>query len=1583
MLVKIEKYFKWKSGFLPGTRTLLVTFLLFSSSHLIAGEGGEHYRSGILASLSLITKYHRAIIWAIFHLKKCQSIHYQQDWYYQMLVRKPARPEEQTKTDDFTNESPLADISSAGVGVLDLSFFQQPAALQRQATPPTSLSLLPQPQNEESLMETDGKTPEVILSDTFSQMIVSPEEPGGMPVFPLPDAQAFQPRLSQPIAVMPPVLPALPISLSWIHQRMPQWEEVEKAQAKAKAKALKAQKKRQTQLAEGRDFDLKFFVSMEGAFQYRDPEEGSDRSDTPDTSSGTPFGSPHQIFSESPKTQVSPQSPHKLASGRRTSLLKKDGYFIYDSCVHENTSYLPNYNRFGMEFRKAQKDESDFTALGREARDWDFLAIKFRVLKEQPTYKFGLRDGMICNVYEHVRQLKKGSEHHWIELCAPYIEAPEASLYQMHQDIFQSIHNDRMKEDPRLQHEEAQIMDLIRRFEMAASGPDAKMFIEKGQDVHLPTDSEEHHTVKCIGHGQCATVWRLGEYQLAARRYGRHTYNSAVEQAAVQQASNTIHEQLANAGDPRIGGLKLVEDIGLPRPMSLLSTRVLSRFLILPSQDGYFALYEIQPLIPRDELVEQFLTEFAQIASTNPSAATLPRFVPLYSAKGDAKRTGATAVASFGNIWTLIITKILEQLITVSRNLEKFTESHDMEQVLGIGIDSKIANYQVRFADVSEQGKDCQLRAFLANFDGYPPNLTLFNKETVLFKGGPLYDLLNEYFEGFGFTKEFITRSMSLTTLEKQALKMLVSVANETAKYDPDGNVLNFTLDIVNRWLKEQRSMDKDVTTWTMEDVAMYQKKSGRYHRAVRLHLLAAELGSKVNPRIFGVSSIDFPVSDDQADWLRQIRARFSTHIMVFFHLNEIDKLEQFLLTLLDYDFNAPPAERDRKLAKLPDDVIKIARAAQTLLETGGMVFQEVVQEGDVETIVELMSDVFDRQYTGIHDRLLSGAQALPAKLSRCQHTGSCSHSQREHALFHLWIEHFFLHQSFPVMGISAEEHADLVTRHVSRSELDVLMQNHDLGLRVTSEHHSRRSLLASLLRIPEARLLAGYRNALQRLQRMRGKSRQSNNEERVNRLLQELSEVLQTGERDPNRNILLLNSLLLDRAFIILETDPQEPNRFVIRQYEMTLELQQEDDPGLMLNSRILAEADLRGVVSQMLAGEVAPHYFIFRGSAAGEWYILRPQESHEQEESVTDPDDHPSDLFLGLVGEMKRYPNKAATSNMSPARLRAYREAISNFLQQHAYERLPNPPNDQHCLFHALTVILGLKGNTLTKAWLMQKLRIFLAKLLLKVNLGSHHENGLTEPELMLINQIGPVTLVDMLDELSVTSEALLGPYHRQGRAVWADYNMILIAAVAFGINIPFTFFDLHNPGGHCHNVLEHNTATSNGTMSVLDMNQQPPPVMIIFGEHANHWEVVVQSSFMSLVTPHVPWMPTPLLSQTLSASDNADMFVIDDLPDTTMSELPVLTTSDLMTIVQNDLQSENEGDLFFPSVQDNHYPWGVDPGVVFMDSQEAEQSMPGGTISGLWQEPPANQSGIPEPDPNGSPLRALINTVTSSWK
>ena len=1362
---------------------------------------------------------------------------------------------------------------------------------------------------------------------------------------------------------------------------------------------------------------------MEGVHQYRDPEMETDLSDNADLSAGTPFGSPYQDSS-------SQNSPHQLVSGltrRRSSArsetdspgrAKPDGYFIGDSCLSVSSTTLSSHQRFGSEFRFLQNQHFDFTSPSRAAREWDYTAIKFRVLKEQPTYKFGLKDGMLCNVYEHDRVVRHQNELLWVELCAPYIEVPEASLYAMNNAVFQPINNDIARADTELQEGEARIMLLLRGFEAEAGSAGARMFIGKGNTVSLQTPSGSD-IVKCIGHGQCATVWQPGDYRLVFRRYGGHTYNSATEQAAVQQASNTIHEQLAHARDLRRDKLKQVEDIGLPNPMSLFSTRVLSRFLIQPSQDGHYALYEVQPLIPSDELVEHFLLEFAQLANRQQEAASLTTKVPLYRLRmGPAERDHEYAVKSYGYLWTVIIKEILEQLLTVSKNLEEYRKSHDGEDLLGIGIDSKIANYQVRFAYLANHGSPGELRAFLANYDGYPPNLTLFNKETVLFKGGPLYDLLNEYFRGFGFTNEFVTRSMNLTTLEKQALKMLASVASETAQHDPGGRVLQFTLEIVNRWLREQRSQGEEVTTWTLEDIKTYQEKSGRYHRAVRLHLLAAELGWKVNPKVYGVRSADFPVNDNQADWLSKIRTRFSSHIMAFFHLNEIDKLEQFLIAILDYDFNASSAETHRKLSALPTDVVEIVQTVQTLLESGGQVFGDVVHDGDVETMMELLSDVFDQQRRSSSNLLVSGTRALPARMNlhRCQHTGSCSHSQREHALFHFWLERFFLYRSFSINESDVKEPLQGARHRIPQFELQEMLQRFNLGLEVVSEHHSRRSLLATLLQVPEARLLAGFRNALHRLQRQGGAKRQEHQAETLEQLLGELSETLRLGGLDSNRNILLLNSLLLDRDFIVLEGGGVSGrDGFVIRQYQLhQTYLQDKERVTLELNSKLLNSDDLRSLVQRMSIGEDSPHYFIFRGSKAGDWYILRPQwwqnqiDGDDDLNPVMNPDVSPSPLFLALARELRRPPRTTTASNMSHARLQAYRQALLEFLKRYEYITLPPPPNDNHCLFHALTVILGVNDQKMSKEVLMRKLRHFLAKLLLQVNLGESYEDHLTGAELMLINQIGPTALVDMLDELSVTEDAQAGPYHQQ-TDVWGDYNMILIAAVAFDIDIPFTFFNLHNPGGNPNDVMEHNFAMHNGTVPVLDVTQQQPPVMIVFGEHANHWEVVVQNNAEDLVIPHVPWINTPSPTQFQhpqdqshleSANSDGPFFPMEEFSDISTAGVPPLATSDMLTLFQ-DLRGVNEFTLQ-SSLESQYEQENLPSGDIGHQNEGAPVfPSPGGITAGglghmvppLPEQMEGVETGASGNDTNATssqedvdkliPVKVLLDTLSSIWK
>ena len=82
--------------------TLVLLASIFSPQ---AMGGGDSFSTGILASLSLLTRYHVAIIWALLELEaRHPSIEFDQNWYYSMWIRKPAqRPQEQNQSEVSPN----------------------------------------------------------------------------------------------------------------------------------------------------------------------------------------------------------------------------------------------------------------------------------------------------------------------------------------------------------------------------------------------------------------------------------------------------------------------------------------------------------------------------------------------------------------------------------------------------------------------------------------------------------------------------------------------------------------------------------------------------------------------------------------------------------------------------------------------------------------------------------------------------------------------------------------------------------------------------------------------------------------------------------------------------------------------------------------------------------------------------------------------------------------------------------------------------------------------------------------------------------------------------------------------------------------------------------------------------------------------------------------------------------------------------------------------------------------------------------------------------------------------------------------
>ncbi|OED50673.1 hypothetical protein ACH42_00860 [Endozoicomonas sp. (ex Bugula neritina AB1)] len=1249
LLSEVKCYIKQRIG-----NIFVVLFVLFfGCSHTVAApedSDDNPHRSNILACLQLIVESHEAIIWAILQLEKHQNVHYQEDWFYTMLMSKPARTQQN---------------------------------LQR------------------------------------------------------------------------------------------------------------------------------FYILKQAAFKSA---EVSDLSAHPITPTQDP---PHL-------TSGNKRSSRTRGEGYGEGKSELDGYLIADSCIQTSIDQLSKASDFGRELGDSLTEPVHCTSTGREGREKDFSEIKFRVLSGEPPYRFGLKDGMICNVYEHVRG-KKGVERRvWFELCVPYIKMPDASLYHMGRGQFLSRDSVRNNQDEEAQQEEAAIMELIRGFEDAMSSR-APMFTKSGTTVNWRDSSGIGHEAKTIGGGQCATVWQIYGENLAFRRYDRHSLRSAVQQAEVQKASNVIHEQLVNARDDQ-GRLRELVEIGLPMPMSILSSRVFSQFEILHSKDDHYTLFEMQPLILREELVEHFLEEL--IDTFGDDTATIS--IPLYHFQSDdAQRTGEEVQRSRTEIWTLIVEGILKQVLIASTNLK---ELNDQGQRLGIAIDPKVANYQVRFVQHRSSDNHDELVAYLANYDGYPPNLSLFNKENVLFEGGPLYSELDKYFKGFSFTKAFVDRSMSLTTLEKQALKILASVAAQTAKKDLNKQVLQFTLDIVNRWLREHNS-EWDVD-WTLDDIADYQKKSGRYHSTIRLYLLAAELGALINPDAYSIRSTEFPINDDQTDWLKNVRDRFSVHIMAFFHLDEVDKLEQFLMAILDYDF---VSDINTVLDELPEDIAAIAWIAESLIEGEGSEFGRRLCADDFQAKLAL-NDAF----SGYQDE-----RNEPMKTNDYGSLYRVGESRSIPIAFEdVGVLAALAHPDHQLL-VGLRGFARLPPTHISKSngyigaypsDIVTMIQERNLGLHVVFEHQTRRSLLAGLYGTPEVRLVSLLRNVSQFY-----------DEEQPSSVLQGLSRLLDEKNSSSGLTTDLLSRLLLGRTLIVIELDPLDRERFIIRMYKIVSEQEQQGgDVNLRLNVQTLGEDTLRELVREHSSG----YYYIFSGDRVESNFILHADRRNEAAYQIENADPHISDVNHN--SGTKPPPQRSMTGDIPAIRLENYRVAILSFIHQNGYVQLPVPPSDQHCLYHALTVMLGINEQRMTKEEVMRKLRFFLARLLLQNTLGTISE----EAEMNLVSQLGDDALVDMLTELSIEEGRLGGPVY-QNNDVWADYNMMLIAAVVFQIDIPFSFFNVHNLGDDANRVLMHAIARRNGTLQMLDAHELESAVRIVYGPGADHWEIVVPESLRDWIGPYVPWI------------------------------------------------------------------------------------------------------------------------------
>ena len=1460
---------------------MCLLFLLLGFASPCGIAGGNKYRSGILASISLMIEHWETIIWAIIELERIHRVRYDPDWYYQMLVKKPAK-----------NEAP--------------GLASSPVSPRSGSLPPSSgFDSI----KHFSFASNSQNSPEDDLVDDLSRMQVEHSYhhswlTQGVPLVYGSVLDSGEPMEQEPSSK--------------------RTKRVASCVIKRKHSPEEGKKKRlEQQVSEGRNPSFSFFIENKPDFQCQPRESISDRSPPPDhrgdsssraspSSSRTPPSfsiSPGFYVSESPTAEAS-----RLISFRnqkRQGKNEPDGYFVGDTTNGILRSALKNKYYFGPEFEECHPCSSVDPAIGRKDRTFDFLEIKFRVLNKQPGYKFGLKKGMVCAIYPY-----KGR---YFELCAPFVNPLPASLASLAEGRYVPINHEQSAVFAQQQESwDEVIIQQLQQFENAIYSKLQDRFVRLGDVYSIePSPLQAQTNIRCIGRGQCAVVWQLGNSNLVFRRYAGHTKEQAEEQAWVQEASYATYEQLAYAHEQDSGKLKLESDIGLPQPMSLFSTRVYSRFISLPSLDGSYSLYEIQPLIPREELVEHYLDLFMSYGSDSPVE------LPLYELLGTARR-GERKTVGLREVMRAVIASIVQQLAVVSKNLAQY-QSARRKGSLNIGIDAKIANYQVRFTDESDYENGKPLEAYVSNYDGYPPNLSFhladqqdddfgtidFSPgseqakaeqkcrekqrviENALFRGGPLYDLLNDYFKMFGFTWAFVERSTNLTTLNKQLVKMLASIANEydararkseAPVFIARATMLEFFMELVNEQIgsinsnnRKDANYDPDtdeIPLISMQHILDYQKKSAKFHQVFRIHLMAAEIGAMVNPRRYTMPKVEFPVSDKQSQWLKAIRDQFSLHIMAFFHWNDINGLHDFLMAIVD-----------DTIGDLPGYIHDLNTRIQNLnARTNGMLSSLLASE-NTEAIMGLLADILDSE-PGVGGEQMtshSGQSGLtPWVLKQCQLTGSCSHSNREHQLYHQYLQNLYLARSISLKtsptesDISNSGRASEFVQPGFQLAMDHLNM-HGIAFQQRSTHQSYLGLLSDLLRVKQTRMVAAFRNALRFHQRRKG-ARQDRNDD-----AEKLLQALQRGgnfnsdnqptvaETVRDRNLMLLASMVLDRPFIWVQpsgivVDPQtgllkQPP--LIRRYELKVSSNNaRDSIYLEPQEQVLSVAQLRDLVDADAASQKPGHYFIFADPAAGQWSILDPGRHFTESIGSTDPDIHPHPLLTEVL-KANKIAVRGHVTGASDDKVVAYRSFLNYFLTQHGYRRA-GVPTDHFCLLRALLAFINYKtGSHLTLEAFKAKLRMFLARLLMKLRLNA----DATIADFNLLQAMGLDFLLLIMNELTLTPQDFAGPFHSTNE-VWGDYNLIVLAAVTFNIEIPFLHLNVDTQIEGQQTVIEHHVAMPDGQLQEIDLNTGLiPGVMLFFDDpYLNHWDLAFQFSAAHMA-PFFHWLPVsePEISHT----------------------------------------------------------------------------------------------------------------------
>lgn len=1080
------------------------------------------------------------------------------------------------------------------------------------------------------------------------------------------------------------------------------------------------------------------------------------------------------------------RSPDSGSSGYDSPGLDS-GWLISSRVSAINSANL--YSYFGEDFIKHVRHRQQYGNGIRQPRRSDYYEVQFQVLRQQPKSLFNIQRGMLTRVFE--------SDGEYFQVSVPYTGSVQEPLLKVNPPGIGSGLFSGSPVQPG--HDDGTLKKFLQAQERQAD----LEFINPAQSQSLPQRSTP---ISIVGGGQCAVVFTFpGKTDgLVFRRFAGLTAEEAERLIYTEQASLCFLEEIPRARDSKTRELLNPEEITMPPPGSIENTRLPSKYLRIPAPDGSTTVYEVQRHLDKDELLDTHIRAFlnagpeqsrcvaARVRVRNEGGYTLYENLLLY------------------DVVDLAFGELLDHMALVGDNLNDLRSLRGLP--VGVGDDAKIDNLVLLLQREGGQRTGKQrlggdYKAWLKNFDNYPPNLTIFDTRRALYQGSSLYKPISAQFSASGLQKQFVDRVQQLTGFRKKAIKVLASIYTK-----PNGpQHIQFFIDYINRWTV---ATQRNETPFELKEVKDYIQNSVYSHRAFRAYLACCRLSARIHPERCQLPNAYVPMNDEQAKWLEVMFNQYGLEIMVMTLMEEYDLLDEFLHWLV-HDRQERPGQY------LMGQLERIKKLSQTEQQWLRALFQEARQRNlparDVRAAAGLVGDYW-HDYRGRENFCPRGAS------HRCEHTHHFYRSRRGHQLAHSWYGNFFrlyrygwngnhhskadtvlidrLFQPLnpPATAYPAKDNSatGLVSQQPRAEPTQPLAAESITGLPafqalyVSPAYSSLQSALTDMLGLDRFEFWSGLRRAMEDLAQI-GKTAQNSGfaRHKAYGLMAMALSWLQHDNPPQGRlvdNLAVLAAGLLDRPLLLMlarSDGTDQPHAGV------WFDVTDQEQPNLPVRYQWVSAERVEEQLSKAVMSQDCP-YILVRNPGATEaetrWHIAVPKGCPCN-----------ADWFYFKVDENVPYVFKRAVTEIyrdqrqkkiNARRNKLYIEQVETFKRSEGLVYL-EMPQDGHCLHHTLATWLRRHGKVLASGnelatILRQRLQTILESIRLHRASGySDAYAGLTEAERNLVTLLGEQLLADMLDELALPEQVWL--YNTDA---WGDENLIQLTAVTFEVTIPFIY-------------------------------------------------------------------------------------------------------------------------------------------------------------------------------------------------